>query len=62
VNGLSGIFGTVFQALTGQDPNAISAQLSAAEQQLTLAVQVVITLLTLSLVAQIFIVLELRRK
>lgn len=59
---LSSIGGSIFQAVTGQDPNAVSAQLTAAEQQLTLAVQAVIALLFLIAVGQLFIVLELRRK
>jgi len=63
MNGLlSGFGASIFQAITGQDPNAVSAQLSAAEQQLTLAVEAVIALLALIVVGQIFIVMELRKR
>jgi hypothetical protein len=59
---LSGFGASIFQAITGQDPNAIGAQLTQAEQQLTLAVEAVIALLFLIMVGQVFIVLELRRR
>lgn len=59
---LSSIGSSIFQAVTGQDPNAVSAQLTAAEQQITLAVESMIALLFLIMVGQIFIVSELRRK
>lgn len=59
---LSGLGSSIIEALTGQSPDALQQQLTAAEQQLTLAVQVVIVLLFLSLVAQFFILIELRGK
>ena len=58
----SSIGGSIFQLVTGQDPNALANQLSAGEQQLTLAVQAIIALLALIVLGQIFIVYELRRK
>lgn len=58
---LSGIGSSIFQALTGQDPSAISQQLTLAEQQLTLVAEVVVMLLTLVVVGQFFIIRELRR-
>jgi hypothetical protein len=59
---LSSIGGSLFQALTGQDPNAISAQLTQAEQQLTLVAEVVVALLFVIAVGQWFIIAELRRR
>jgi hypothetical protein len=61
MNTLTSLGSTIFQAVTGTDPSAISSQLSAAENQLVLAVEVVIALLALMVVGELFILLELRR-
>lgn len=44
---LSGIAQSVFTALTGSDPATLQAQATAAEQQITLAVEVVIVLMVI---------------
>jgi hypothetical protein len=41
---LSGIADTVVQTITGQSPSDLSAELNAAQQQITLAIETMITL------------------
>jgi hypothetical protein len=45
VNPISGLAQSIFTALTGTDPATLQAQATAAEQQITLAVEVVIVLM-----------------
>ena len=62
MNGILSTLGSsIFQAVTGQDPTALSSQLSVVEQQLILVVEVVIALLSLIVVGELFIIIELRK-
>lgn len=52
---------SIFQAVTGQDPNAVASQLTQAEQQLTLVAEAIVALLFLLVVGEFFIIVELRK-
>jgi hypothetical protein len=41
---LSGLADSVIQGITGQSPSDLSAELNAAQQQITLAIETMITL------------------
>lgn len=47
MNPVSNIAQSLFTALTGTDPATLQAQATAAEQQITLAVEVVIVLMVI---------------
>lgn len=47
MNPISSIAQSLFTALTGTDPATLQAQATAAEQQITLAVEVVIVLMVI---------------